>query len=74
MVSHETTASRIEGPGVSQMPAQKHETRKNYIGLLADEADEAHAVAASKSAGHGRMSDYVRDLMAAMLRRGGKAQ
>ena len=55
------------------MPAQKHETRKNYIGLLADEADESHAVAAAKSEGHGRMSDYVRDLMAAMLKRSVKA-
>ena len=56
------------------MPAQKHEMRKNYIGLVADEAEESRAVNAARSEDTGRMTDYVRDLMTAMLKRGGKAQ
>ena len=56
------------------MPAQKHETRKNYIGLVTDETEESRAMTAARSVGAGRMSDYVRDLMAAMLKRGGQAQ
>ena len=56
------------------MPAQKHETRKNYISLLTDEAEQSRAVTIANAAGQARMSDYVRDLMAAMLKRSSKTQ
>jgi len=64
----------MEGPGVNQMPAQKHETRKNYISLLTDEAEQSRGVTIANAAGQARMSDYVRDLMAAMLKRSSKTQ
>ncbi|MBR0750783.1 hypothetical protein JQ604_01140 [Bradyrhizobium jicamae] len=54
------------------MPAQKHDTRKNYIGLLTNEAEESRATTIANATDQARMSDYVRDLMAAMLKRGSK--
>jgi hypothetical protein len=50
------------------MPTQKHETGKNYIGLLSDEVEEQRAVEV-QSATDRRMGEYFVGLMAAMFNR-----
>jgi len=48
------------------MPAQKREPARNYIGLVADDAEERHA---HDSTSDRRMQDYLLGLMAAIFRR-----
>jgi hypothetical protein len=50
------------------MPTQKHETGKNYIGLLNEETEEQRAVEVP-SATDRRVKEYFRGLMALMLNR-----
>ena len=55
------------------MPAQRHEPSKNYIGILSDRLEDQHeAMLLVKS--NRPMKDYLRDLMAAVLNRGGNAR
>jgi hypothetical protein len=56
-----------------QMPAQKRETSKNYIGLLSDETEEQRN-AELASAADRHMKAYVLGLMAAMFGRRGDAR
>ncbi|MBR1122013.1 hypothetical protein JQ628_10855 [Bradyrhizobium lablabi] len=48
------------------MPAQKRETKRNYIGLLSDEAEQQFS-AKTQPQGGPPMKDYLRVLLAAML-------
>jgi hypothetical protein len=50
------------------MPTQKHETGKNYIGLLSDEVEEQRAVEV-QSATDRPIREYFVGLMAAMFNR-----
>jgi hypothetical protein len=55
------------------MPAQQLEPSKNYIGILSDRLeDPREAVLLVKS--NRPLKDYLRDLMAAVLNRGGNAR
>ena len=55
------------------MPAQQQEPSKNYIGILSDRLeDQREAMLLVKS--NRPMKDYLRDLMAAVLNRGGNPQ
>ena len=48
------------------MPAQERELRRNYIGILSDKIEEQRTVE-SLAKSDGRMKDYLRGLMTAML-------
>jgi hypothetical protein len=48
------------------MPAQKCESKRNYIGLLSDEAEQQFPAKAQSQVGP-PMKDYLRFLLAAML-------
>jgi hypothetical protein len=53
------------------MPAQKHELRKNYIGLVRDESEQPCTAEARPESGR-PMKNNILGLVAAMLeRRGG---
>jgi hypothetical protein len=55
------------------MPTQKRESKRNYIGLVSDAADQQHAVKAQPQSGR-PMADYLRGLLAAVLERRGGAR
>ena len=55
------------------MPAQQQEPSKNYIGILSDKLEEQRE-ALLLVRPHRPMKDYLRDLMAAVLNRGGDAR
>ena len=55
------------------MPAQKRELKRNYIGLVSDEADQQYA-AIPQSQSSQPMKNYLRSLLAAMLERRGEAR
>jgi hypothetical protein len=48
------------------MPAQDQELKKNYISILSDKPEEQHAV---DSLGNQLAKDYLRNMVAAMLKR-----
>jgi len=55
------------------MPAQKHELKRNYIGLVGDESEKQGAAQARPDSG-GPTRDYIGRLVAAMLERRGAAR
>jgi hypothetical protein len=58
---------------LANMPAQQQEPSKNYIGILSDRLeDQREAMLLVKS--NRPMKDYLRNLMAAVLNRGGNAR
>lgn len=54
------------------MPAQQRESKKNYIGILCDKADEQRADSPAKS--DHILKSYLLGLIAAVLNRGADAQ
>ena len=54
------------------MAAQKHESGKNYIGLLHEEAEEPRVAETSPAAVY-PLLDHILDLVAAMFNRRSKA-
>jgi hypothetical protein len=55
------------------MPAQRRESRKNYIAVLNDRIEELCAAEALVKSDH-RMKDYFLGLIAAVLNRAGAAR
>jgi len=55
------------------MTAQKHETGRNYIGLLHEETEERRVADQSAAAKH-RIMDHIIGLMAAMFSRRSEAR
>ena len=55
------------------MPAQKREIKRNYIGLVSDEAEQQLARNAPPLSGQ-PMKDFIRGLFAAMLERRSEAR
>lgn len=55
------------------MPAQQRESKKNYIGILSDKADEQRAADLPAKSDH-ILKSYLLSLIAAVLNRGADAQ
>jgi hypothetical protein len=54
----------------AKMPAQQRESRKNFIGLVSDRADEQRAESQPKR--DHRVKDYLRTLLAVVRNRRGR--
>ena len=55
------------------MPVQRRESRRNYIGLVSDEAEQTYAVK-TQAQGGPPIKDYLRGLLAAVLGRRSEAR
>jgi len=57
----------------AKMPAQQRESRKNYIGLVSDRAEEQRAFERQPKSDH-RVKDYLRSLISIVRNRHGEAK
>jgi hypothetical protein len=55
------------------MPAQKRESKRNYIGLVSDEADQQYAAKAQPQSSQ-PMKNFIRGLLAVVLERRSEAR
>lgn len=72
LVSHWSGMFAYRRSGAGIMRVQEQEVRKNYIGIVSDTTEEQRVVD-SVARSRPVVKDYLRDLMAAVLKRRGKA-
>jgi hypothetical protein len=65
--------ARLASCGANQMPAQKRELRKNYIGIVSDKTEEQRAVKSLANSDR-LLKNYLRGLLAAVLNRDDEAR